>query len=104
MYLLAETGRNIGDDAAMLQGDGAAVEAAHQFMLVGDDKHRDAHLADAFQQFHHLKAHLGVDVAGGLVRNDEAGAVGQTAGHGPALLLTVRSAPLLSVPEVAPST
>ena len=72
MHLLAEAGRNIGDDAALLQGDGAAVEAAHQFMLVGDDKHRDAHLADTFQQFHHLKAHLGYGLADSRYRHGAA--------------------------------
>ena len=56
-------------------------------MLVGDDQHCDAHFAHPLQQLHHLKAHLGVDVAGRLVRDDQTRAVGQSAGHGHPLLL-----------------
>ncbi len=57
-------------------------------MLMGNDHHGDARFADPFQQLHHFKAQFRVDVAGGLVRNDEAGAVGQSAGHSHALLFT----------------
>ena len=61
------------------QGDGAAVEAAHQLMLVEVvDRHCDAHFAHPLQQLHHLKADLGVDVAGRLVRDDRG-----TEGCGP---------------------
>ncbi len=51
-----------------------AVEAADQLVLMGDDQHSDAHFADTLQQLHHLKAQLWVDVAGGLVRDDQLGA------------------------------
>ena len=59
-----------------------------QLVLMGDHQHSDAHLADTLQQLHHLKAQLGVDVAGGLVRNHQLGGVGQGAGHSHTLLLT----------------
>ena len=59
-------------------------------MLVGDHQHRDARLADFFQQLHHLQAQLGVDVAGGLVCDDQLGRVDQRPGHRHPLLFAAR--------------
>ena len=65
----------------MIQGDHPLMEPVDQFVLVGDHQHRDAGLADLFQQLHHFQTQLGVDVAGGLVRNDQLGRMDQRPGH-----------------------
>ena len=62
------------------------MEPVDQLVFVGDHQHGDAHIAHPLQQLHHLKAQLRVDVAGGLVRNDQLGAVGKCTGHSHALL------------------
>ena len=58
-----------------------------QFVLVGDDDNGDVDLVDGLKQLHDVHRHFGVDVAGGLVRDNEFGAVGQRAGNGHTLLL-----------------
>ena len=64
------------------------MELAHQLVLMGNDHHGDARFAHPLQQLHHFQAQFRVDVAGGLVRNDQLGAVGKGAGHSHALLFT----------------
>ena len=75
----------------MVQGNDALAEALGQRHLVGNHHHGDAHAVDGLQQLHHLHAQLGVNVAGGLVRNDELRAMYQRAGQSNALLLTARN-------------
>ena len=60
----------------------------YQLVLVGDNHHRDVDLVDGLKQLHDVHGHLGVDVAGGLIGNDELGAVGQGAGYRHTLLFT----------------
>ena len=60
----------------------------YQLVLVGDNHHRDVDLVDGLKQLHDVHGHLGVDVAGGLIGNDELGAVGQGAGYCHTLLFT----------------
>ena len=81
----------VGRDLAVRQRDDAVVvfgrELVHELMLVRDHDDRDMYLVDGLEQLHDVHAELGVDVAGGLVRNDELGPVRQRAGHRHALLL-----------------
>ena len=62
------------------------MELTHQLVFMGDDHNGDAHFTHPLQQFHHFQTQLRVDVAGGLVRNDQLGAVGKCTGHSHALL------------------
>ena len=58
-----------------------------KLVFMGDDDDGDVDLVDGLKQLHDVHRHFGVDVAGGLVRDDELGAVGQRAGNGHTLLL-----------------
>ena len=63
------------------------MEAVHQLVLMGDHQHRNAHLAHPLQQLHHFLARLRVNVAGGLVRDDQLGVMYQRTRHSHTLLL-----------------
>ena len=71
----------------MVDGDDPAVEAGHQFMLVGDHDDGGAAAVDLVEQLHNLKGKLRVDVAGRLVRNQQRRVVDQRAGKRHTLLL-----------------
>ena len=62
-------------------------EAADQAFVVGGDHHRRAHLVQFLEQVHQAHADLVVDIAGRLVRQQQAGARDDGAGDGDALLL-----------------
>ena len=70
----------------MAQGDHTLMETVHQLMLVGDHQHRNAHFAHPLQQLHHFQAQFRVDVAGGLVRDDQLGVMHQRTRHSHTLL------------------
>ena len=59
----------------------------YKLMLMGDDHNGDVDLIDGLKQLHDVHRHLRVDVAGGLVRDDQLGAVGQRARYSDTLLL-----------------
>ena len=60
-------------------------------MIMRDDDYACVALVrDLGEQFHHLSASLAVQRRCGLVREDEAGFVGQGSSDGHALLLTAR--------------
>ena len=71
----------------MAQGNHTLMEAVHQLVLVGDHQHRDAHFAHPLQQLHHFQTQLRVNVAGGLVRDDQLGVMHQRTRHSHTLLL-----------------
>ena len=86
----AEVGGRVADDLALVDGDDAVIEFAHQLMLVRHNEHRGAHRVDLTQQVKNLVGELGVDVARRLVRNDDLGIVDQCARQTDALLLAAR--------------
>ena len=59
-------------------------------MLVGNHKHRCASAVDLGKQLNDLIGHIGVDVTGGLIGNDEAGFIDQSTCQTDTLLLTAR--------------
>ena len=63
----------------MFDGDHPALELLHEVVLVRDHDDGGAHLVDFIAQVDDLERELRVDVAGGLVRDDELGVVDQRA-------------------------
>src|SRR5690242_7819718 len=68
----------------------AALRAQGQLRIVGDHHDGRAAAMDFFQQFHHATRHLGVEVAGRFVRQQQARRTGQGARDRDALLLATR--------------
>src|SRR5262245_10770344 len=58
--------------------------------IVSGDQQRDADLVEASEQLHDLEGEIGVEVAGGLVRDDHLRPTGHRAGDADSLLLARR--------------
>jgi hypothetical protein len=68
-----------------------AVEDVERAVVVGEDQHAGAPLVgDLAEELHHLPAAVAVEGRGRFIGQNEAGLVGQRAGHGDALLLAAR--------------
>ncbi len=67
-----------------------AMRAAREFRIVRDHDDGGAHLVDAFEQVHDLARHQRIEVARGLVREDQLGIAGNRARDRHALLLAAR--------------
>ena len=87
----------------MVKDDDSLVKAAHKAVLMGDHYDGRARLVKAHEQVDYLIAHLRVDVARRLVRNDDIGAVGKRPREGNSLLLAARKL-LRIVPRLAVKT
>ncbi len=81
--------QHILDDPAVEEVDDA-VGVARVALRVGDHHDGGALVVQLGEQIHHLLAVLGVEVAGGLVGEDELGVGDHGAGNGHALLLSAR--------------
>src|SRR5437868_3015650 len=75
-------------DLPGVDGDDAAPEKVDDLTVVRRHHHRGAARVDAQEQLHDLPRGRGVEVAGGLVRDDESRCVHQGASDGDALLFT----------------
>ena len=88
-------GERIGSDGAIGKADDA-LAAAGQIHIVGDDDKGGVGASGVFfrlpcqQQIDDFGAGGGIEVAGGLVGEDDGGARGQRSGNGDALLLSAR--------------
>ena len=87
LLLVADAGREVvaGDDA-VADGDDA-VGVFGDVGLVGDEDDGVAVGVELVEEGHDLVAGLGVEVSGGLVGEDDGGAVDEGAGDGDALAL-----------------
>jgi|GEM_PF-2282218 len=79
--LLADPGGHAIDDVHV------ALRARGQFGIVGDHDDGGALAVDFLDQLHHPARHRGIEVAGGLVSQQQARAAGQRTRDGHALLL-----------------
>ena len=59
---------------AVIEGDLALRELAHEMQIVRGDHHRDAHFLEALEQLHHFEREVGIEIARGLIGNENAGA------------------------------
>ena len=75
------------DDAAVENVDGA-LGVARETGVVRHHHDGGAGAVERMQQFHHGVTVLGIEVAGGLVREQDRRGTGEGAGDGDALLLT----------------
>ena len=80
----------VADDAALLEGNDAPAERRHDLGVVGRHEHRDAELVDPEQELEDLPADQRVEVAGGLVGDDQARVVDQRSRDRRPLLLAAR--------------
>ena len=64
-----------------------ALRASGELGVVSHEHDGGAHLIDLLEQVHHLARHEGIEVAGGLVGEDQRRVAGNGAGDGDALLL-----------------
>ena len=87
--MASQLGQHILHDVAVEEVDDAA-GVARVALRVGDHHDGGALLVEFGEQVHHLLAVLGVEVAGGLVGEDELGVGDHGAGDGDALLLSAR--------------
>ena len=80
----------VGNDPAVAHGDDPA-RIFGDIGFMGDDDDRHALIAvERDQRLHDLMRGLGVEIAGGFVREQDARAVDQRPGDGDALLLAAR--------------
>ena len=77
----------VGDDPAVVDRDYALTEGFDQLMLVGDHQHGGAALVDLGEKLDDLVAHLRVDIARRLVRDNQSGVVDQRSRQRNTLLL-----------------
>jgi len=78
----------VTEDAALAQGDDAAAHSVDDGRVVSGDEHSGALVIGFGEQAHDVGGGLGVEVASGLVCQQEGGTEGEGAGDGEALLLS----------------
>lgn len=61
----------IRHQAALFDLNDAMIELRNQFMFMGDHHNGGTHFVDLGEQLHDLIGEFRVDIAGGLVRQDE---------------------------------
>lgn len=82
--------RCVRHNLARVDLNDALVKMLHQAVLMGHHQHRGAPAVDFAEQVHNLKAQGRVNVARGLVRDDELRIVDQCPGQTHPLTLTAR--------------
>src|SRR4051794_9854594 len=85
-----EAGLLVADDAALAELDHAPAHLVHHLLVVGGHDDGRAGAVDPVDQLHDPDRGLGVEVAGGLVAEQERRVVDERAGDRYALLLTAR--------------
>lgn len=78
----------VADDAAVFHGDNAFFEMVDDLFVVGGDEDGGAVVVDFFEEFDDFLAGEFVEIAGGLVGDEDFGLAGDGAGDGDALLFS----------------
>src|SRR6202040_1941856 len=80
--------RLVADHTPTVDGDDAAADQVHHRAVVRGHEHRGAAVVDLEKELDDPPRRVGVQVAGGLVGDEDARPVHERAGDGDALLLT----------------
>jgi len=86
---------------ALVQLQTRRLELPHQLMVMGGDQHGGAEAIELDEEAQEAAGHLRVDVAGGLVRQQELGLADHGAGDRRPLLLAARQHRRIGVHTIA---
>src|SRR5690606_9476877 len=78
------------DQLAVAERDQPVLQACDQAQIVAGDQHRGADLVELFEQVHDIARQLRIEVAGGLVGEQDGRPMHHRAGDADALLLATR--------------